>query len=582
MDVLDAIFAVARRHLSLAYVWLTCLLTATPLLVFIADLVRFSSLGYGVESVPHVALRTPWHTTSLMLRLLLSVGIAIPLVVGILHAYTSKRRLWTRRLLGRTKWTIVAQVTVIVILLALVPIALAMECLSGLSHANDRASQAAFASWYMDVARALGSLWLYAVPVLCAIGFLAFEAMIEHKAAAAPFRRYLERTKLADCPGRYFPRASACVINLNAGALAPEIPLVEQKARAITSRYHTLVAGTTEAQRFLQDTAAKCRRAFCQHFIPSDLHDKYKLLFLSNTSRALEVTLLRRPCDCCILSPFEHPVEYAVARWLRSRSIDAHIMEWSAEIYEKPWAEQLENMIDDMRKLIAGRTSPCLVISAVSALTGQRIPVGEVVDAIEQDTVIKGRIRVIIDAAHAFGNDGEVQYMRCNADIVASGHKWLMSPCPIGVALWKDGGDSENVPYDAWTDELPSTTVTSSTVACLLASLALFDEIDVETMRARSVLVRDGLVEGTRGQLEVVGNNNGLTGTSMCSFRPAAGYRWKVGITELEATLRQRGIAPAVLKVAGEAWVRVTCPYFVDFADVMRASRVLRGIVTEV
>lgn len=378
------------------------------------------------------------------------------------------------------------------------------------------------------------------------------------------------------------------------GVVSPRMRYLERAVDVHLGRYEALVAGSAEAGAYLEGTVRRAVSLFRELFLSGDSRKEYSVSLLPGTTRALEVAI----CRCCrggkvILSPIEHPAERVACEWLkRTRGITVEEIDIPKGDLVGNWENVLEVLARETAAIVGrfkrsqGRC--VLVLSEVWWATGLRIPVRPIVDrvrkALKESGVSQKKFVVVVDGAHGTGNTDGLEFMEDVDAYVCSGHKWLLTPEPIGIIITKgSGGDGAPAAYDEWRTELPVTTASARAVASLYEGLKFIDRVGPSLVMGHARAVRDTFLERVEGWLDVVGRETGLTFSSLVSVRPAVGWRWAYAGRELGRYLRKKGVHAFVMEKGydGVAWVRLAFPYYCSGSDVNRLIRVLRGAVRE-
>src|SRR5262249_14717337 len=114
----------------------------------------------------------------------------------------------------------------------------------------------------------------------------------------------------------------------------------------------------------------------------------------------------------------------------------------------------------------------------------------------------------------------------CHA-YVAGGHHWLYAPEPSGFAIKpRAGGDVTNADEVRTSARSRAWPGAPGVVFGLRGSLRCLEAIGLEDTRARSLQLRDRLVNLVRDQFEIIGEDSGLEQSLMLSLAPRAGLQW--------------------------------------------------------
>jgi len=196
------------------------------------------------------------------------------------------------------------------------------------------------------------------------------------------------------------------------------------------------------------------------------------------------------------------------------------------------------------------------------------IPVERVIDRLYRFTS-RATLKIVLDGAHAAGNNQNPKGINKCSSYVFSAHKWLLAPEPCGVIVSFNPPSDELVPYDAWNSALPATTVNVHMLAGLVSSLRLLKKLDMERLWEHSRQLRRRFIDRTQSLFRVVGEGSGMGTTLLLAICPRSERRWKFAAAELSAYLQNNSVHALVMSIDPEvAWIRVAFPCFIDFEHV--------------
>src|SRR5918993_6104649 len=215
-------------------------------------------------------------------------------------------------------------------------------------------------------------------------------------------------------------------------AVAPQIGWVRNLTDGIMRRYQAHAPGSQEALAILHSMADECRALIKQLLLDPADREGCSIEFSSGTSRAMEIALARtgRP-EKIIVSPFEHPSVSAVARWFASvAGSDVSHLHFDPRDFFRPWREQEDKLVAQITEETEGcKATAALILSEVTYATGLVIPAEAVMRRLARGAG-DSRLRVVLDGAHAAGNDHHPRGIRECASYVFSAHKWMLAPEP--------------------------------------------------------------------------------------------------------------------------------------------------------
>jgi selenocysteine lyase/cysteine desulfurase len=368
----------------------------------------------------------------------------------------------------------------------------------------------------------------------------------------------------------FAPVTNGDKLNFYGLAVAPEIRWIRNSTNHLVQRYQDYVPGSIRATRLLLELAEECRARIKELLLEPGIRKSCRIEFAGGTSRTVEIALARtgRP-QKVIISPFEHPSVIEVAKWFTSISgAELGRLEFAPQDHFLPWHEQEDMLVSQVAEAFKGAQTAALVLSEVNYATGVVIPVEQVMNHIYKFTD-ESRLKIILDGAHAAGNNQNPRGVGQCASYVFSAHKWLLAPEPCGIIVSCNPAADELTPYDAWTDALPATTVNVHMLAGLVSSLRFLERLGLEKLWEHSRQLRSRFIERTQSLFRVVGEGNGMETTLLLAICPRVGKHWKFSATELSAYLQDHSVHALVMSIdPGVPWIRVAFPCFIDFEHV--------------
>jgi len=431
--------------------------------------------------------------------------------------------------------------------------------------------------WGCDL---LLDLWkLVPVSLFGPLAQLIVEAMA--KRPRAFWRNYIRTVHLTDLGGDLYPLYGRGRGNFNAPITPPEIKRVRRRAQALLAEYTACMPGSSAAVSWLNAREREAEDLIRELLLPPNRGVVIDLL--PSTSRALEVCLDRLPGQRrIVLSPLEHPVEYAVARWATAKrpgddvvalSGGASLVSERSDHVAERLAVQFEGEVGAARR---ANQRAVLVISEVCWATGQELPINQVLARLAEEA--RKNAVVVVDGAHAPGNALSLGALDCADFYVTSAHKWLCCPEPCGILIVSNDQEHER-PYDAWRRSVPDTWSSGWAICSLVATLEMWRDLGVPNLIVRSRRMREAFEEYLGHGYRVVGSDSDLRGTSMLAIRPAPGFQW---VEEPAAFLARRGYAAAAVSLGDPvSWLRVAFSFFLEVQEVRSLCRTLRSAVKE-
>ncbi len=371
-------------------------------------------------------------------------------------------------------------------------------------------------------------------------------------------------------PDVFAPVTNGDKLNFYGLAVAPEIRWIRNSTNELVQLYQDYVPGSARATGLLLGLAEECRALIKELLLGSVDRENCRIEFVGGTSRAVEIALARtgRP-QKVIISPFEHPSVTEVAKWFVSVSgAELCQLRFSPQDHFRSWQDQENILVGQIVDAAAEAETAALVLSEVNYATGVVVPVEQVIDRLYEFTG-QSRLKVILDGAHAAGNNQHPRGIDRCASYVFSAHKWLLAPEPCGVIVSHKPSPDGLVPYDAWNSTLPATTVNVHMVAGLASSLRFLKKLGLEKIWEHSRLLRRRFVGRMQTLFNVVGEESGMGTSLLLAISPRPEKRWKFSGAELSAYLQSNSVHALVMNIDPEVpWIRVAFPCFIDFEHV--------------
>ena len=359
-------------------------------------------------------------------------------------------------------------------------------------------------------------------------------------------------------------------LNFYGLAVAPEITWIWNSTNKLVQRYQDYVPGSARATNLLLQLAEECRALIKELLLASVDRENCRIEFVGGTSRAVEIALARtgRP-QKVIVSPFEHPSVMEVAKWFVSIA-GAELCQLSiaAHNHFRCWPEQEDILIGQIEQTLNGVQAATLVLSEVNYATGVVIPVEHVIDRLYRITN-RSCLKIILDGAHAAGNNQNPKGINQCASYVFSAHKWLLAPEPCGVIVSHNPPPKALVPYDAWHSSLPATNVNVHMLAGLVSSLRFLKKLGLEKLWEHSRQLRRRFIDRIQSRFVVVGEESGMGTSLLLAIAPRRQRCWKFSAAELSAYLQSNAVHALVMQIDPQvAWLRVAFPCFINLEHV--------------
>jgi selenocysteine lyase/cysteine desulfurase len=372
------------------------------------------------------------------------------------------------------------------------------------------------------------------------------------------------------CLDVFAPVTNGDKLNFYGLAVAPEIRWIRNSTNELVQLYQDYVPGSARATSLLLELAEECRALIKELLLGPAEREDCRIEFVGGTSRAVEVALARtgRP-QKVIISPFEHPSAMEVAKWFASiAGAELYQPGFAPQDYFLPWQQQEDLLLAEIATALDGVQSAALVLSEVNYATGVVIPVEQVIRRLYRSSS-RSQLKIILDGAHAAGNNQNPRGISQCASYVFSAHKWLLAPEPCGVIVSYRPQADELVPYDAWNSALPATTVNVHMLAGLVSSLRFLKKLGLETLWEHSRQLRQRFIDRIQNLFTVVGEGSGMETTLLLAISPHPERRWKFSAAELSAYLQNNSVHALVMNVDPEvSWIRVAFPCFIGFEHV--------------
>lgn len=387
-------------------------------------------------------------------------------------------------------------------------------------------------------------------------------------------RDHISRVMLADLHNDLYPSYGRHVMNLNAGAIAPEIEYIYDQKRKVRKSFEEKVPGSQKSKEYLDEVYTSCKKYLLNNI---DGVDDTRVSMLPSTARALDVALQKlAPIDYILLSPFEHFAEQHVVDNFCNITQASQInlsdwTEWTTGNYasvSKLLADELKSSVNQPRNI-----KPVFIISEVCYATGDIVDHSRIVSKIREEiesTSIEPLF--IIDGAHSpgytkpFFNPDKVDAYVCST------HKWLLADEPSGLLFESSNHTDGRKIYDEFDSTLSVSYGSVNAVASLRASIDLRKKVTVDNIQERcDVLTKKFLDELNEAKFTRIGQGS-LEGSHnwMLSVLPRHGW---VDRPVVECLETDDVFVTSIDTVSADSTViRCTFPFFLDASQVRNAA----------
>ena len=560
-------------HIKIGYSWRLILIDTAILCLVIVEILRYELSGLRLRTAFRLLPQILSYNLFFNLLFFFVVGaFVVPAAITFLLILTG-----SALRINRSKAHIkLIHFFVLIVVAFYLALASAMQVASGYMIEGEEKSFA-----FTSALQSFSSFPTISVGVLGVLLFLLRPIIgwIAERKRPALLQDYTARLYLADLGGDFYPKFGRSKINFNSGAIAPEIRFVKRYAASLAKKYQEYIPGSADSTNYLQQLLDECESRLKGSILKLPSDKQHRMNFFPSTSRAMEVALLKiSGPKKILLSPYEHPVEDKVSKWINH--IDGSIINrlgLSPEDYHLSWTYQQDKVVNEFLFQMRSGVPPFIfIISEVCYATGLCIPIAQLLQRIFQE-VNRQDVVVIVDGAHAVGNvpiasDIDFDYY------VFSAHKWLFSPDPCGILLSANRAADSYRPYDSSTAQaISATTASVRNIAGLRASLELIDRIGLEKIWERSKALQEYLIAQLDEKFEVVGSGTGLERSNMLAIRPKPGLSWGFDLQGLAGNLRyDKKIYLEVISIDPiHPWVRITLPYFAEFHQINKLCKAL-------
>lgn len=256
------------------------------------------------------------------------------------------------------------------------------------------------------------------------------------------------------------------VINLDVGAFSPRLKVVIDELNI----WHSLVEVSAPTSRDIWHYAQGVHGEISQTWLRKtdnlmwkgvndlrleiaeivNLHSQ-NIIFVSNTTRAIEVALETLQPKIIVTTDFEHPTEIRLMEtWREKHSTKIFKVEVKDNSNQNLILWQ-DNFVDRFVSECVNRQASLALISHVSYVNGWILPIKEICQELSQKSPTT---EVIIDGAHAVGNTA-VDLSQIPFTFYAfSGHKWLFSSVNIGMLVLSNKVKNDRLMWNKLNNEI--------------------------------------------------------------------------------------------------------------------------------
>ncbi len=600
------------RLMRIGYVSGTFLADVPLLLLAFADAYRYRALDLALLPPVSSALRgeLPVAAYGLAVNAFLLLTVAIPASLAYLRVRLHRPLRIPLILRTRGASVVAAHVLVALLIAGAVVVGAAAEGLSG-PGSNGRLADSLFSSWLLATVDStvvrLGTIVTLAVHALVHI-FLLFE--FEGKQLAGGLGAQFARSAfLADIQTSLRARHGRSYVNANAASLAPEMTLTASLSDRYVRAYQERVPGSPAARKYLETLLTESRAELHELF-PDVIYSERGLYFFPGTTRAAEFALSSLSAQVVVLSPYEHPsVVRAATIFCKQANVTLVQIACEPAFVLNPWDAQFAELKNRFSQLKAQLTPPTeasaqtarrqnsrksdartavssqqrtvLVLSEVCWRTGCQLPIAEIRGSLV--TAAGSNIHLLVDAAHAPGNDAACDAAKSANAYVFGTHKWLLSPEPCGVLVLPEALREDQIPYDCCGEHLPLATMPVRALAGLRATCEVLRECGTTNLAQRGRSVRMLFEELLSDRFTSAHQLNGLPPSNLVCILPAKGWEWTTDAASTEKTLLRARIYTTIvpfletpLKNFG---LRIAFSHFLDESDIRHIVRTLFSLI---
>jgi selenocysteine lyase/cysteine desulfurase len=400
--------------------------------------------------------------------------------------------------------------------------------------------------------------------------------------------------ELAYPEGEIYPLCKG-LFNFNAGAISPEIKYISNTFFSINKKYQEYTPGSQMALRYLKKIAKECREDLKKLLKITDNNLNYKIQFCSGTSRAIELSILKIPTPLTIVtSPFEHPSEINVVKWIASQKNNVILERCEIELslLDHDWDKLLLYFYSKLDEIIKNSESNYIIlISEICFLNGMKIPILEIMGYI-RNKYINNKIFFLIDASHSvgnikdsFGNGGLI--LHDYDSYIFGAHKWLLSPEPFGIIISELKIENkiinridENI-YDLWDNNIPITTTGIAKIGYFKSCLRFFlEKRRIESLLEKSKIIKENFLKNADivKNFDVIGDTIPNELSSMISIKPKNNKKWKFNkLEDLNNYFIKSNINCMIFDVGDNCfWLRITFLYFITQKEINKLISILK------
>lgn len=350
------------------------------------------------------------------------------------------------------------------------------------------------------------------------------------------------------------------------------VELLIQRGKSIEATTATLVDECLSKLRVLE-------------ILPDSVHEGWQIELYPSTARAIEVAVMTWGRSVgVVLSPFEHKRELVALRGIREfAGVAVGAVAMKSRWLDVDDAKLINEVSDGIKKVaeessLAPSQTVVLILSEVAYLNGRVLPVKAITAAVRAK--LPGRsLRVVLDGTHGLGNimwtwpvDGWDAY-------VASGHRWLLSPSPIGICVFPEIASGREPYHDGVDRSGQSSGLMIQTLVRFSCALDVWIVHGRVAAEKRILRLQRELLELAGPQLSVVGHEK-IRHIGIALLVPGEGFEWSKTAEQLASDLGKHRIHASWHDVdRTTVGIRFSISLFTQMGDITRAVAVLkRGV----
>lgn len=555
-----------KIHLQLGYVLAAPIFVGILCIITLVDFFRFSNLDRSLFSA--ISLAYDQFDVLDSIYVFLIATIVVPVSLAILRVVQGS---WLRSpgFLGKKGVSVaIVHISLSLLLSWMIFVAQAFPIASGPLATDIEIGYVfkPFGSQFISLAFLNPTIkWICLIgPSLLISSFQLYFA--DRREEKGRFDLYIQRVKLANLGSGLYPVEGRHKGNFNVGAITPAILDIRKEANSLNERYQSLQPGSLPSKQFLDECFNECKKHMSRILGIENIDpSKYTVCIGENTTKVLHALINKGNYDCVIMSPFEHDSEISIVK-LQPEII---AIESNSSILSDPNSSK-----EVVSNLIIGKLTPgknLLVISEICCKTGLRVPIDDIVTSILDGKPIDSKLEILVDGAHVVGQ-ATSRFIDHGEAFIFSGHKWLYSESPSGIAIIFNDRLIPDTYYDIWLDGTPTSTGNHRSIFDLLAALRWrLNLADLTDLVSRSKNLTEYFTDILPIGVEIIGKNLHIDESQIRTISPSDNFSWTNAA--LKEKLSSFGISCEVFKITKPNnetvdWIRLCFPYFLDTTSV--------------